>query len=65
MLAFIHSIEVAKGNDLHLSVILFTGGVHPLGRQPQAEPPPHPETGTEADGTHSTGMHSCLSVLKR
>ena len=39
---------------LHMSVILSTG---PL------DPPPadtFPQTATEADGTHPTGMHSCL-----
>ena len=48
---------------LHLCVILFTGvcvsqhavGQTPLGRHP-------PETETEAGGTHSNGIHSCLYV---
>ena len=26
----------------------------------QTPPPPPPETATAADGTHPTGMHSCL-----
>ena len=53
---------------LHLSVIMFTGGVcsgTPLGQTspweytpPRAEPPS--ETATAADGTHPTGMHSCI-----
>ena len=65
---------------LHLSVILFTGGVsapvhagiHPLGQTPPAEQalpldthPPCPvhagiHMATAADGTHPTGMHSCV-----
>ena len=94
---------------LHLSVILFTGGVsapvhagihtplgrHPLGRHPPAQcmlgytPPPPAQCilgytspcpvhagntppcpvhagihmATAADGTHPTGLHSCLNVL--
>ena len=43
------------------SVILFTWrGVYPSvhwGRHPRADTPP---TATAADGTHPTGMHSCL-----
>ena len=39
-------------------------GRHPLGRPPpRADTPladPHPQTATAADGTHLTGMHSCL-----
>ena len=56
--------EVAKVMFLHLSVILSTGGglsapVHagihtPLGRHPPEQ------TATAADGTHPTGMYSCL-----
>ena len=55
-----------------LSVILFTGGVSE--RHPRADTPwvdtaqadtapgrhPPPPTATAADGTHPTGMHSCL-----
>ena len=57
---------------LHLSLILFTGGVHSPGQTPpQADTPPPPADTppgrrpppgmtTAADGTHPTGMHSCL-----
>ena len=41
-------------------VILFTGGWQadtPLSRQH-----PFPGTATAADGTHSTGMHSCSEM---
>ena len=37
------------------------GSRHPP--QDQAPPPPH-ETATVADGTHPTGMHSCLHYWK-
>ena len=40
---------------LHLSVILFTGG-----GVWQTPPRPLQQTATAADGTHPTGMHSCL-----
>ena len=51
---------------------LGPGGVHPLGRHlpplgkhpPGHTPHPHPETATAADGTHPTGMHSCITVCK-
>ena len=61
---------------LHLSVILFTVGVHPLGhtlladtpsplgRHPLGGRPPQADnplkTATEEGGTHATGMHSYL-----
>ena len=73
---------------LHLSVILFTGGVcipacsegvytpwthtptqdtHTPGRNPSRQTPPWadtpPQTATEADGTHPTGMHSCYGMI--
>ena len=47
------------------------GGVHPLGRHPppplgrQTPPParqPPPKTATAADGTHATGINSCLNL---
>ena len=52
---------------LHLSVILFGGGVYPSmngagGSCPGGclPPPPTPtQTAFEAGGTHPTGMHSC------
>ena len=51
------------------------GQTAPLGRQPQTPPlerhpprqippgqtPTHPKTATAVDGTHPTGMHSCLA----
>ena len=58
---------------LHLSVLLFTGvlsaplhaGIHesypyrdPSGYTTHLHQTP-PQTGTAADGMHSTGMHSC------
>ena len=46
---------------LHLSVILFTGpdsARHPPRQTPPGQTPL--ETTTAADGTHPTGMHSCL-----
>ena len=61
---------------LHLSVILFTGGVpgqvHPLGRYTLlAGTPPGryiPRQcmlgyGQQAGGTHPTGMHSCFGIV--
>ena len=69
--------EVAKVVFLHLSVILFTGGVclsacwdTPREAPPPQEAPPHPspgkhnplrETAAAADDTHPTGMHSCFN----
>ena len=51
---------------LHVAVILSTGGVgqappdrHPLGRHPPESTPPG-QTPPAADGTHPTGMYSCL-----
>ena len=35
------------------------GGVRPG----QIPPAGHPETATEADGTHPTGMHSCNVIV--
>ena len=32
----------------------------PPGRHPTRQTPPPPKTATAADGTHPTGMHSCL-----
>ena len=54
---------------LHVSVILFTGGVwqadtpgsthtHPMADR---DPSPTHGTATAADGTHPTGMHSCYT----
>ena len=34
---------------------------HPLGSTPPREAPHPQETAAAADGTHSTGMHSCLA----
>ena len=64
--------EVVKVMFLHMSVILFTGGVcrstcwnntpSPLEQAPpEQEPPPSPpsQMATVADGTHPTGMHYC------
>ena len=61
---------------LHLSVILFTWGwCHPWGCHPYVVPPleggsmmslwmePPPTYGWQADGTHPTGMLSCLQML--
>ena len=47
---------------LHLS-FCSQGGVpqHALGRHPPADLPPPPATAV--DGTHPTGMHSCLSFF--
>ena len=36
------------------------GGVHPPGRHPPADPPS--QTATATDGTHPTGIHSCLKM---
>ena len=33
-----------------------------LGRRPQADTPSPQQMATAADGTHSTGMHSCLEL---
>ena len=45
---------------VYTSAHTLTLGRHPLGRHiPLGRPPPH-QTATEADGTHPTGMHSCL-----
>ena len=50
---------------LQLSVILFTGGdsVHRGGvwQTPPREDTPAQQTPTAADGTHTTGMHSCFT----
>ena len=51
-----------------LSVHMGGRCTSPLGRHPQGRPPRQntpqaihpPETATAADGTHPTGMHSCL-----
>ena len=42
-----------------------SGGVHPPGRHPLswADTLLPPETATASDGTHPTGMHSCLVCL--
>ena len=53
------------------SVILFAGGCledTPLGRHPHGQPTPNgqtppQQTATAADGTHPTGVHSCLKVF--
>ena len=59
------------------SVILFTGGYPSMywGRHPPRQTPPpcadatppgrHPPTATAADGTHPTGLHSCLLLFDR
>ena len=76
---FTISNEVVKVMFLHLSVILFTGGVclsacwdTPRSRPPRSRPPgadttgadtPQEQTATVADGTHPTGMHSCHSFV--
>ena len=86
------TMKLRQGNVLHLSVILFTGGVsasgihwdtpclgrHPPGRHPQADTPladippgqtlpggraDTPPEVSPADGTHPTGMHSCLQIF--
>ena len=36
------------------------GGLHPLIRHPRADTP---QAATAEDGTHPTGMHSCLSII--
>ena len=49
---------------LHLSVIL-SRGVYPSmhwGRHPPGQTPPPQQTANAADGTHPTGMHSCLKL---
>ena len=39
-------------------------GIHPLGRHtPLGRHPPPQQTATAADGTHPTGMHSCLQLF--
>ena len=45
-------------------------GRHPTGQTPPGQTPPcpvhagiHPPAATAADGTHSTGMHSCYSLF--
>ena len=58
---------------LHLSVILFTGGIchTPRADTPHGETPPRQTPpiqymlgyGQQAGGTHPTGMQSCLNVL--
>ena len=57
---------------LHLSVILFTGGMADtaLGRYSPSRHPPLPlkQTATTADGTNPTGMHCCclkVSLYRR
>ena len=63
--------KFAKVMFLHLSVNLFTGGTclgpGPGGgwgvcvsRHALRQPPLPLQTATAADGTHPTGMHSCL-----
>ena len=47
---------------LHVSVILSTeGGLPSLGRHPHRQTTRPPKMDTAADGTYSTGMHSCLA----
>ena len=54
---------------LHLSMILFKGGVsgrYPSRQiSPQADPYPTPiqEMATAVDGTHPTEMHSCYNLF--
>ena len=64
-----------------VSVCPQGGGVHPLGRHPPGQrhthtsrhpsawadtpPPPRWQMVTAADGTHPTGMHSCLNFNTR
>ena len=71
--------EVVKVMFLHLSVILFTGGVYlsacwdtiPPGPGTHSGPvtpspgpaPPPQQTATVADGMQPTGMHSCLMTV--
>ena len=48
---------------LHLSVILSRGGVclSACWDTPPGQTPPPQQTATAADGTHPTGMHSCVT----
>ena len=46
---------------LHLSV--FTSVHKGVYTPPRQIPPPRAETATAADGTHPTGMHSCLGSV--
>ena len=66
-----NSIHYGGGRGVCLQV---QRGVHPLGRHPpQADTPwahtppsrqtPAQETASAADGTHPTGIHSCISNL--
>ena len=50
------------GKVVFTGVCLSTGGVHIRPRQtPRGRHPPNPQqTAITADGTHPTGMHSCL-----
>ena len=51
--------KFAKVMFLHLSVILFTGGVSAPGWGACWDTPPPGQTATAADGRHPTVMHSC------
>ena len=51
--------KLQKGNFLHLSVILFTGGGVSLSRDRQANTP-LPRRPLKGGGTHPTGMHYCV-----
>ena len=50
--------DTPLGRHRHLSVILFTGGRGCMVDPPARHPSP---AATAADGTHPTGMHSCLN----
>ena len=50
---------------LHLSVILFTGGVSVQGSLCQGDPPPAHAVQLRAGGTHPTGMLSCILYFLR
>ena len=61
----VHKRSYGKAMFLHLSVIMFGGGLPsactPLRKHTHPWKHPHPRpTATAADGTHSTGMLSCL-----
>ena len=50
-----------RGRGVCLSACWDTTHTHTPGADPPREQTPPGETATAADGTHPTGMHSCLS----
>ena len=60
-----NSIHGGGGRGVCLQVrgVYTPLGRHPLRQTPPGQTPPPKETASAADGTHPTGIHSCISNL--